>query len=249
MDIDNRIHTYFQAEAESLQVESIYLGLGYSAVVLQDGRCGLCYTPKGSGNSCSVNKNKDEYERYPAIKLLKNIKKEDPLGRAMAIALCNALNQDHSLLQDEDDGNLIRDLKLNTGDNVAMIGYFAPIVSYLNTHGITVRVYDIGKEVGSEEEFYQWAETESDALILTATSLINSSLEEVLSHFNGNRIPTVLMGPSTIMAKELYRDLPIDLLAGSTVSNRDGVIKSIRNGRGTPYLHKDCKKVCLYLQG
>jgi hypothetical protein len=51
------------------------------------------------------------------------------------------------------------------------------------------------------------------------------------------------------MAKELYRDLPIDLLAGSTVSNRDGVIKSIRNGRGTPYLHKDCKKVRLYLQG
>jgi hypothetical protein len=130
-----------------------------------------------------------------------------------------------------------------------MIGYFAPIVSYLGEHGITVRAYDIGKEVGSKDDFYTWAETESDALILTATSLINSSLEEVLSHFGGNRIPTVLMGPSTIMAKELYRDLPIDLLAGSTVSNRDGVIKSIRNGRGTPYLHKDCKKVRLYLQG
>ncbi len=158
------------------------------------------------------------------------------------------MNQDHSLLQEEDDGNLIRDLKLNTGDNVAMIGYFAPIVSYLNTHGITVRAYDIGKEVGSEQKFYQWAETESDALILTATSLINSSLEEVLSHFNGKkRIPTVLMGPSTIMVGEIYRELPIDILAGSTVSNRDGVIKSIRNGRGTPYLHKDCKKVHLYL--
>ena len=247
MDIDNRIHTYFQAEADSLHVENIFLGLGYSAVVLQDGRCGLCYTPKGSGNSCSVNKNKEEYEGYPASKLLWNIKKEDPLGRTMAIALCNALNQDHSFLQDEDDGNLIRDLKLNAGDNVAMIGYFAPIVSYLREHDITVRAYDIGKEVGSEQELYHWAEAESDALILTATSLINSSLEEVLSHFNGKRIPTVLMGPSTIMVKELYRDLPIDLLAGSTVFNRDGVIKSIRNGRGTPYLHKDCKKVHLYL--
>nr|WP_319472221.1 DUF364 domain-containing protein [uncultured Sphaerochaeta sp.] len=247
MNIDNRIHTYFQAEADSLHVENIFLGLGYSAVVLQDGRCGLCYTPKGSGNNCSVNKNKDDYEGFPASKLLWNIKKEDPLGRAMAIALCNALNQDHSLLLDKDDGNLIHDLKLNTGDNVAMIGHFDPIVSYLRKHDITVHSYDIGKEVGSEEEFYHWAETESNALILTATSLINSTFETVLSHFERKRIPTVLMGPSTIMVKEIYRGLPLDLLAGSTVSNRDGVVKSIRNGRGTPSLHKDCKKVHLYL--
>ncbi len=245
MDIDRRIHTYFQAEAESLKVEDIHLGLGYSAVTLQDGRCGLCYTPKGNGNTCSVNKSSEEYEEFPASKLLRNIKEENQLGRAMAIALCNALNQDRSLLQDEDDGNLIRDLKLKAGDNVAMIGYFAPIVSYLKEHNIAVRAYDIGKEVGSEKDFYRWAETESDALILTATSLINSSLEEVLGHFNGKRIPTVLMGPSTIMVREIYRDLPIDLLAGSTVSNRDGVIKSVRNGRGTPYLHRNCKKVRL----
>ena len=248
MDIDTRIYTYFQAEAESLKIDSIHLGLGYSAVTLEDSRCGLCYTPKGNGNTCSVNKSKEEYEGFTANKLLRAIWGEEQLQRAMAIALCNALNQDHSLLQEEDDGNMIRDLKLNPGDKVAMIGYFAPIVSYLNKHDISVRAFDIGKGIGSETEFYEWAEKESGALILTATSLINSTFETVLSHFSQRRIPTVLMGPSTIMVKEIYRGLPVDLLAGSTVSNREGVIKSVRNGRGTPYLHTDCKKVRLFLR-
>ncbi len=244
MQIDERIFSYFQGEAERSTIAEIHIGLGYTVVILEDGRSGLCYTPK-EGNGCSVNKNREEFEGFSGAKLLSHIQQKPQLERALAIALVNALSQKQAVLLDEDDGNIVRDLQLKSGDQIAMIGYFEPVIKDLKAQGIAVTAYDIGKQIGSEEAFYDWMEQKGNALILSATSLINSSFESVLSHLEKHRIPTLVMGPSTIMVKEIYQGLPVDFLAGSAIKDQMQIIKAIRNGRGTPYLHPACKKVRL----
>ena len=247
MKIDQTIAEFFREAAENATIEYVYQGLGYSAVLLSDGRCGICYTPKATEGNCMVYKDADTFEGEGASNLLSCISDANPLKRSMAIALVNALYQEQALLLDQDKPSLHNNMNLKPGAQVAMIGYFAPIIKTLKDAGIEVRAFDYAKTHESEESFYQWAKNNCDALILSATSLINASFESVLSRFSDHRVPTVLMGPSTIMAKELYQGLPLDYLAGSAVLNTEGVLKSIRNGRGTPYIQKDCKKVWLKL--
>jgi uncharacterized protein (DUF4213/DUF364 family) len=247
MVLDQQILTFFQDEAEKSVVDEIHLGLGYTAVTLTDGRCGLCCTLMGNSNSCMVNKNPGEFEKQNALLLLQEIQSEKPLDRTMAIALVNALNATYAANCSDDPKTLEEDLHLAKGSKVAMVGYFDPIVRLLAKDGIEVVAYDIGKKIGSEKEFYCWAKSHADALILTATSLITNSTESVFEHLEGKKIPTVLLGPSTIMRPEIYQGLPVTMLGGTVPVDIPNTLKAIRNGRGTPILHKYARTVRLLL--
>ncbi len=247
MEINRKILTVLQEEAEHSVIDQIHLGLGYTAVTLKDGRCGLCSTWIEKKNTCTVFKETEDYEGGSALPLLQKIISEDTITRTVVIALVNALNYRKATAYADDTGTLFPDLKLSTGKQVAMIGYFAPIAKQLNTMGVAVTAYDIGKGVGSEHEFYAWAKEEADAMILTATSVINNSTEHVCEQIGYKDIPTVIMGPSTIMIPSIYEHLPITLCAGTVPTDIPGTLKAIRNGKGTPVLHRYARKVYCHI--
>jgi uncharacterized protein (DUF4213/DUF364 family) len=242
-NLDKTIFDCFREEAGAATVDKIHLGLGYSAVTLSDGRCGLCCTLGDPSSSCTVNKNSSEYEGGPALDLLQNIFSRRMLDRVMAIALANALNAPFASACPVDPGTLETDLQLPENGKVAMVGYFEPIVRILEAKGHTVKAYDIGKRIGTEQEFYEWAAGQADAMILTATSLIFGNTEQVLDRMEKHRVPTVLMGPSTIVHPSLYEGTGITICAGTVPTDIPSTIKAIRNGRGTPVLHRYAKKV------
>ncbi|NCC66016.1 MAG: hypothetical protein EOM15_15355, partial [Spirochaetia bacterium] len=169
MKIDQTIAEFFREAAEKATIEYVYLGLGYSAVLLSDGRCGIAYTPKSTEGNCMVYKDEDSFEKERASKLLSCIDDKNPLKRSMAIALVNALYQEQALLIDRDKPSLHNNMNLEPGAQVAMIGYFAPIIQNLKRVDIEVRAFDYSKTHESEEDFYRWAIDSCDALILTAT--------------------------------------------------------------------------------
>jgi len=247
MLLNDKILRQFQTSSALETIEEIHLGLGYTAVTLTNGSCGLCYTPKEKSGTCTVFKDPMEFEGSPSIRLLKRIHDDNPLIRCLAIALANALNQSYALGLPDDDGDISGDLKLKRGSKVAMIGYFAPIIAQLEKQGVEVRSYDIGKGIGEEKGFYDWARAEADALILTATSLINNSTEEIFEKLGTISLPSILMGPSTIASPNLYEHLGITCCAATVPTDVRGILKDIRNGRGTPYLHRHSRKVKLKL--
>ncbi|AEV27903.1 hypothetical protein SpiGrapes_0039 [Sphaerochaeta pleomorpha str. Grapes] len=247
MDVNQQIFDFFAPEAKNSVIDEIHLGLGYSAITLTDGRCGLCCTFLEHASSCSVNKNPLDYEQQNALMLLQEILSDNLLDRTMAIALVNALNASFAAVCPDDPKTLEKDLHLAKGSKVAMVGYFEPIVRQLGKNGIEVVAYDIGKKIGSEKEFYCWAKNHAEALILTATSVITNSTESVFEHLEGKEIPTVLMGPSTIMQPKIYKDLPISMLSGTVPVDLPNTLKAIRNGRGTPVLHKYARTIRLLL--
>jgi len=247
MLLNEKIFIHFQNEAKKAVVDQIYLGLGYTCVTLTNGNCGLCYTPKEPSGNCTVFKDPQDYEGNSAELLLDRIHSKKPLDRCLAIAAANALNQNYAITVPEDTADIDVTLHLHSGDQVAMVGYFAPIVEHLKKKGIFVQAFDIGKQVGEEEAFYTWAKANADALVLTATSLITNSTEAVFDKLGFKNIPSVLMGMSTIVAPDLYDHLGIHFCAGVAPVDVPATIKAIRNGRGTPYIHKHTKKILLQL--
>lgn len=247
MLLNDNILRQFRTSSALETIDEIHLGLGYTALTLTNGNCGLCYTPKEKSGTCTVFKESTEFEGRPAIQLLERIHDENPLIRCLVIALANALNHSFAMGLDTDDGDVVGDLKLKKGSKVAMIGYFGPIITQLEKQGIEVRPYDIGKEIGKEKGFYSWARAEADGLILTATSLITNSTEEIFEKLGTTSLPSILMGPSTIASPNLYDHLGITYCAATVPTDVPGILKDIRNGRGTLYLHRHSRKVKLKL--
>ena len=121
--------------------------------------------------------------------------------------------------------------------------FFGPVIKQLESIGAETVVYDIGKGSGKAEDFYPFLENEADSLILTSTSLLNQSTEDILGYIKNRKIPAVMLGPTTIMEPEIYSHLPVTILAGTVPVDSGRVVQAIRNGKGTPIIQKFARKV------
>lgn len=248
MELYQKIFSVFADEADRSLVDEIHMGLGYTMVTLQDGRSGICVTWCDQSRAYMVNTDPNDYEGRSALQLLRHIKDgEHPFSRMMAIALVNALNQRFAVSLPETPHDWAKRLDLGEGAAVAMIGQFSPVSMRFEEIGSTVRILDLGRNIGDPDQFYRWAIKEADLLAVTATSLVNGTLEQILDRFKERTLPVLLMGPSTILHPEVYEDLPINYLAGSAVVAKNDMLKAVRNGRGTLDIHHQAKKVYLNL--
>ncbi|MCY1151272.1 MAG: DUF364 domain-containing protein [Sphaerochaetaceae bacterium] len=244
IDIDERLIELFSEKAKENIVDSINIGLGYTAVVLKNKNCGVCCTLINASDNCTVYKCEENFEGQSCYNLLLSLRTyKDNISRAIVIAMINALTQTPSLKNQEDKDTLFEDLKLRKNDKLAMIGYFKPLVKEAQRKSVYVKSYDIGKKIGEEKCFYNFVNEEASALIITATSLINNTFNSICSKIKYLNKPVAIIGPSTIMEPKLYEDTPISILGGTYVDDVDLVLKAIRNGKGTPEIHKHSKKV------
>ncbi len=243
MVIDEKIFESFRDEASDYNISRLTIGLGYTASELEDGRTGIAYTWLNRKEGCSVIKGPDSFEGKSASGLLEKIFSPVPLERTLAVATANALNHKTAAAFKDDEGSLVADINSGKGSRIAMVGFFGPVVELLRANGSETVVYDIGKNSGNPDEFFPFLEHKADALILTSTSLLNGSMEDVLARLAGRRIPVVLLGPTTIMKPELYSHLPVTILAGTVPVNSEKVVQAIRNGKGTPVIQKFARKV------
>ena len=242
MKVIENLYNIFEDAASHKIIKELTIGLGYTAVVLDDGSTGLAYTWLESKNSCSLIKDPEEYEGKPALGLLKKLHSSNLLERSVAVAAVNALNYQNCRNISRDKGTLLDDLSISPGTRVSMIGYFAPVVQTIEKRGGILTIHDIGKGVGSKEEFYQILEDKTDAVILTSTSLIHGSTEDVLSHVQRG-LPCVMLGPSTPMVPKAFAHLPVTILGGMQPEKSIQVLKAIRHGKGTREIQKSSRKL------
>jgi len=250
MIIDDRMRELFWEQAQETVVEQLVLGLGYTAVATSDGGLGVAYTWLDDKRSCQVMNPYRDYEGRPASELLEHLASSHPVHRSMALALVNALNHRNALSLPEDPRNdlLFDHFEVGQGTRVAMVGFFGPLVKALNERGARVEVLDLSREMGDRESFYGKLGGWAEVLFLTSTSILNRSTEEILAHV-GKGVRTVLLGPSTPMAREAFEHLPVHMLAGTVPVDREAVLKAVRHGAGTPVIHKHSRKVCLVVDG
>ena len=247
MLLNQKLYDLFAGRAREVSIELVCLGLGYTAVTLSDGGIGLSYTHFEDKKSCMLLNKHVDYEGQPAVELLEKIKSDNPVERSMSLALVNALNYGDALEYPEDKKNKIMfdKFKIGEGTRVAMVGFIGPLVDLLKQKNALVEVLDASRNMGQKEDFYARLANWADVLILTSTSILNNTTEEVLQNVH-QKVKTIMLGPSTPMVAAAFQHLPVHMLAGTVPIDRENVLKAIRHGMGTPVLQKFSRKSYLY---
>jgi len=146
--------------------------------------------------------------------------------RALALAAANALIHPAVSGREEDTIGL---MELRPGERVAMVGLFRPIVPRIEATGVRLSVI----ERDTPEEQRRQALGACDVAIVTATTLLNGTLEEVLNELGKPR-HVALMGPSTPVCEEIFRETPVTHLGGAAIVDGAAVLQVISRGGGTP---------------
>jgi uncharacterized protein (DUF4213/DUF364 family) len=243
MVLNQRLYDLFKKRAREVKVELLCLGLGYTAVTLSDGGIGLSYTHFENKQSCMLLNKHVDYEDQPALQLLEKIKSDHPVERSMALALVNALNYKIALDFPEDKKNKVMFEQFNIGEGTraAMVGFIGPLVDLLKQKNASVEVLDRSRDMGQKEDFYTKLGNWADVLLLTSTSILNNTTEEILQNAHP-KIKTIMLGPSTPMVAAAFEHLPVHMLAGTVPIDKENVLKAIRHGMGTPVLQKFSRK-------
>jgi len=248
MRLNQKLYDLFKKRAREVNIEVLCLGLGYTAVTLSDGGIGLSYTNFEDKKSCMLLNKHIDYEGQPAVQLLEKIKSDHPIERSMALALVNAMNYEAALEYPEDRKNQIMfdQFKIGAGSRVAMVGFIGPLVDLLEQKKAEVDVLDSSRGMGEKKEFYARLGSWADALLLTSTSILNNTTEEILQNADQN-VKTIMLGPSTPMVAAAFKHLPVHMLAGTVPIDKENILKAIRHGMGTPVLQKYSRKSYLTL--
>jgi uncharacterized protein (DUF4213/DUF364 family) len=243
MILNEKLFTLFRDKAEKTRVDMLCLGLGYTAAVTSGGGIGIAYTYFEDKKSCMLLNEAADYEDRPALDLLEKIKSDRPIERSMALALVNALNHKDALRLPEDENNKImfEQFKITKGTNVAMVGYFGPLVKRFEQREAVLDILDHSRGLGRKADFYKKLKKWADVLFLTSTSILNNSTEEILANVH-DHVKTLMLGPSTPMVAAAFDHLPVHMLAGTVPLDRERLLKAIRHGMGTPVLHKFSRK-------
>jgi len=241
LTIQRKLVDHLSPRADESIVNDVRIGLGYTAVALEGGHAGVAWTPHTESHSCTHFSSAGSLTGRPASVLLAMLcHQTSPLARAVGLATANALLSalpHPEALSDE----VIASLNLTPDDRVAMVGNFAPVATNIRKTGCQLDIIELkpgqGDTIGPEEGHAVLAGC--SVAIITATSLINGTLDNVLADLSTPRA-AVISGPSTPLCPEAFEGTAITHLAGARVKNDEAVLRIISEGGGTmlmkPYL-------------
>jgi uncharacterized protein (DUF4213/DUF364 family) len=227
-DIAGRLHRHLAEPSRRFAVEDVRIGGSYVAVVLTGGRIGVAARLKEAvGTEIEPPRASGRFSGRTADTLLDRLVcGTGAVERALALAAANALIHPDIPGREEDTIGL---MKLRPGERVAMVGLFRPIVPRIEATGVRLSVI----ERDTPEEQRRQALGACDVAIVTATTLLNGTLEEVLNELGKPR-HVALMGPSTPLCEEIFRETPVTHLGGSAIVDGAAVLEVISRGGGTP---------------
>lgn len=212
-------------------IKQIVCGQKYVAVVLKNGKIGVCATLENYVNI------EVRDLRFPELKNIQH--------RIVLTAYFNAtFNYDNKYDTSIDIFNKIDFKKYR---NIVMIGYFQSLAEKFSKQNIPITIFD--KEVKDTQLTDMSLQlnmvSQADALILTSTSVFNNTFLELVNATKKD-CEVFTLGPSTIMHNEMFLYRNVKLLFGSVFDPNDMLtIKIIEAGGGTKQFMLYMKKVFL----
>lgn len=220
---------YFEKYGIDLQkINHIVCGEKYVAVILKDGKLGVCAT---LDNYVNIDV-KDL--RFPD---LINIQHRIVLN-AYYNAIFNYQNQYDSTI------DIFDKIDFTKYKKIVMIGFFRSLVEKFENENIDLTIFDKAFE---DEKLTTMSEqlnvvSKADAIILSSTTVFNNTFLELINTTkDGCDIYT--LGPSTILDKEMFQYRNIKLLFGAIFEPNDvNTLRIIQQGGGTkqflPFINK-----------
>jgi uncharacterized protein len=234
LKVQKRLAGYLEPQAHGSIISDVRIGLGYTAVRLESGHAGVAWTATGDAACCTHFKEAGTLTGRPAKELLKMLEDDtSALARTIGLATANALLA--SLPSPPTSrAEVISTLAITPEDRVVMVGYFAPIIAQIRKTGCRLDIVELKGHHGDTltPEQGEEALVSCSIAIVTGTSLINGTCDEVLAGLGQSRA-VVLLGPSSPLCPEAFTETPVTHVAGARVSDAESVLRVVSEGGGT----------------
>ena len=225
---------------ESLQIAGdrlatdIRVGLGYTAVALDDGRCGVAFTiHEREYESCTVLAEAGTLAGRKAAELISWIKQDDETACAVGLATVNALITPS---REAVEADILEQLSIGPNDAVGMIGYFGPLIDRIKKDARILHVFE-RKPI---PEFGVLPATatpdllpQCQVVIISGTTLLNRTIDGILDFCKTAREVAVL-GPSTPFLPGPFKKRGVTILSGIQVVDTEKVLRIVSEAGGTP---------------
>ncbi len=226
----------------------IRAGLGYTSVLLSDGGCGLAYTFRNDLGACCTSMEKaGKLIGMNAEEVIPWLMEDNRLKAAIGLATANAVFNTNA--ESYGHGNVIDEISIESSDTFGMIGEFRPILTKVRAKAKQVYVFEqkpnLGEGLYSEQQIPHLL-PQCSVIVITSTSIINHTIDEILPYC-ANAKQVCLVGASTPLIPELFRALPITLLAGVVVTNADLLLQIVSQGGGTMSMKPAVDQVLAYV--
>ncbi len=229
--------------ADQQCITDVRIGLGYTAVALENGRCGLAFTlHETEYDSCTVVAEAGTLVGRRASELLSWMKQPDVTACAVGLATANALIDIPPTAVESDILNL---LHIESSDVVGMIGYFGALVDSIRRRVQTLHIFerkpipDLGVLPDSAAPDLL---PECHTVIVSATTLMNHTMDSLLDCCRNARDIAVL-GPSTPLLPELFKKRGVTILSGVQVVDVPRVLRVVSEAGGTRSFGKAIRKL------
>lgn len=241
-----KIKEVFREKGQDKIIEDITVGLGYTYVDTGGANLGFAYTFRfDTEPTCSPLREAGTLKGQRAINFIKWIDTFDTLKIAVALATFNSLLS----IPEHYEADITELEEVQRANSIGMIGFFEPVVKKLEEKGKKVTVFE--KQKYPQPDIYpDWSIPykikENEVVIITSTSLINKTLPLILSELDGGAT-AVLLGPTSPLFPELFKDTPIKYIAGSIARDKEKVKQIIREGAGSRVFGKSVKRIIVNL--
>jgi uncharacterized protein (DUF4213/DUF364 family) len=230
--------------AANHRVTDVRIGLGYTGVQLDNGRCGLAFTfrQEARGGCCAFRE-----AGTLAGKLASEVAwcatSPDVITAAVGLATLNALT-DPPLGAGVD---ALEVLAVEAEDEIGMVGHFTPLVEPLRKRARVLHIFERQPDRAAgllPEHAAAEILPRCQVVILTATSLLNRTMDKLLDYCWKAR-EIVVLGPSTPLLPEVFAPHGVTLLSGVRVTDPARALQIISEGGGTMKLLSAMRKVSL----
>lgn len=249
MTVRERIRTQLMPEASGVNVTEVRIGLGYTAVMLENGQAGVAFTfQERMRRGCSVFRDLHPLSGRRASDLLALLDSKNRVETAVGLATVNALA--NTLRSDLLEGDAMEYLSIGPDDTVGMVGYFGPVLPRLKEKTSSILIFEQGREkereVLPEKEAYRLLPRCQVAMI-TSTSILNHTIDRLLDAVEPCR-QVALLGASTPLVKEAFSYTPVTYLSGVVITRPEEILRIVSEGGGVRFFGKNVKKVNLALK-
>ena len=201
------------------EIGDIITGQKYTAVLLNNGNIGVC-----ANLSHKIDTKKKNYSKLN----LQNI-----FHRIVLNAYFNALLNYSNIYKTNAD--IFDSIDFRNYKKVVMLGLFEPIIKKFDDVGISITIFDPGKNDNVLTPILEQKKLlgEADAVILTSTSIFNATFIDSISATKDN-CDIYMLGPSSIMTQEILDYRNIKVIFGAAFKKSDHrVLNIIKNDGGT----------------
>ena len=235
-NLSRRLYEHLAGRGTTEQVQDVRIGLGYVGVRLRDGGMGLAALLRsGLQEGCTLLDEAGSLAGKRAADLLHClVAGNSPLERSIGLATANALL---SADAPGTTGDAIELMDLTPADRVTMVGLFRPLIEPIRQRGATLSIIEKNPRRAAvpDGETSERLLRDCTVAIITATAILNDSIEAVLSGLGSPR-HTAVIGPSTPLCRDVFAGTPVTHLGGSVVMDSDKIMQIISEGGGTPVM-------------